>query len=484
MANTYIACDFGAGSGRIIAGTISQNKIELEELHRFPNRQIKLGNHIYWDFPALFEELKTGLYNAAQKKLNVRSIGIDTWGVDFGLIDKSGNLIGNPVVYRDDRTEGMPGEVFKLIDEQALFNETGIAHWQINTLFQLYSMKHGKSSQLDIAKHLLFMPDLFTYFLTGEVYNEYTIASTSELLDARTKKWSDKIIDILGLPRQVFANIIHPGSICGKLKKEIAIETGLQDVDVVAVGSHDTASAIAAIPALGNNWGFLSSGTWSLLGIEKEQPDFSELARSNGFTNEGGVNNRIRFLKNISGLWMLQRLMSEWEKAGLNCNYDFLFAEAEKATPFKTLIDVNDQSFLNPQSMSAAIQNYCISYALPVPVTQAEFVRCALESLALKYKSAVAQLNQINNFSLEKLHVISGGCQNKMLNQFTANALNVPVIAGPVEATALGNILVQAIAKKEISSMEDGRALVKRSFLVEEYLPGEASGQWEEHCGL
>ncbi len=299
--NIYLAADFGGGSGRVIAGFLLHGKLELEEVHRFPNRQVKLGNHVYWDFPALFEDMKTGLKLAAQKGYNVKGIGIDTWGVDFGLIDKHGNLIGNPVCYRDTRTDGMPAEVFKVLDEKKHYADTGIQVMTINTLFQLYSMKLNQDSQLELARQLLFMPDLFSYFLTGVANNEYCIASTSELLDARQRNWSQETIRTLGLPEHLFGEIIQPGTIRGTLKEDIARETGLGTVDVIAVGSHDTASAVAAVPATEYPIAFLSSGTWSLLGVEVDQPILTEEARQAQFTNEGGVGGRIRFLQNITG---------------------------------------------------------------------------------------------------------------------------------------------------------------------------------------
>ena len=328
IKHTYLAADFGGGSGRIIAGFLHHGKLELEEVYRFCNRQVKLGNHIYWDFPALFEDMKTGLKLAAQKGYAVKSIGIDTWGVDFGLIDKHGNLLGNPVCYRDARTEGIPEEVFKLLDERQHYADTGIQVMAINTLFQLYSMKQHQDAQLKVARQLLFMPDLFSYFLTGVANNEYCIASTSELLDAQSRNWSVDTIRALGLPQHLFGEIILPGTIRGTLKEDIARETGLGIVDVIAVGSHDTASAVAAVPAVENPIAFLSSGTWSLLGVEVDEPILTEEARKAQFTNEGGVDGKIRFLQNITGLWILQRLMSEWKACGEEQNYDIIILQS------------------------------------------------------------------------------------------------------------------------------------------------------------
>lgn len=469
--NTYLAADFGGGSGRIIAGFLLHGKLELEEVYRFSNRQVKLGNHVYWDFPALFEDMKTGLQLAAQKGYTVKGIGIDTWGVDFGLIDKNGNLLGNPVCYRDSRTDGMPAEVFKILNEQEHYAATGIQVMAINTLFQLYSMKQSGDAQLEVARQLLFMPDLFSYFLTGIANNEYCIASTSELLDARQRNWSLNTIRTLGLPEHLFGEIILPGTIRGTLKEDIARETGLGPVDVIAVGSHDTASAVAAVPATDEGpIAFLSSGTWSLLGVEVEEPILTEEARKAQFTNEGGVGDRIRFLQNITGLWILQRLMSEWKARGEAQSYDTIIPQASEAE-IDTIIPVDDAVFMNPENMETTLMDYCRNHALRVPQSKAETVRCVLQSLAFKYQQAVEQLNRCLPSPIRRLNIIGGGSQNELLNQLTANALGIPVYAGPVEATAIGNILTQAMAKGEVADLRELRDIVSRSFQPKVYNP-------------
>lgn len=470
MANTYLAVDFGGGSGRVIAGTLSDGKIVLDEVHRFTNRQVKAGNHLYWDFLSLFEEMKTGLRIAARKGYNVSSIGIDTWGVDFGLIDKNGNLIGNPVCYRDSRTDDLPAEVFKRINEEAHYAETGIQIMSINTLFQLYSQVKNNDPQLEIADRLLFMPDLFSFFLTGTANNEYCIASTSELLDARKKTWSIELIRQMGLPEHLFGDIIKPGTIRGKLKKEIAAETGLGEIDVVAVGSHDTASAVIAVPTLQSGSAFLSSGTWSLLGIETDEPILTEEARLSGFTNEGGVGNKIRFLQNITGLWILQCLMNEWKEKGEEVNYDKIIEEATQVDT-QTIIFVDDSCFQNPPSMEVAIREYCVLSNQKAPTTRGEMVRCVIESLAYRYKQGVDNMNKFLSSPVKQLHIIGGGCRNKLLNQLTANYLGIPVYAGPVEATAMGNIMVQAWARKDISSIGELKETVIRSVETHIYYP-------------
>ena len=469
--NVYLAADFGGSSGRVIAGWLDNGKLIMKEVHRFANRQVKLGNHIYWDFPALFEEMKTGMKLAAQQGYNVKSIGIDTWGVDFGLIDKKGNLLGNPVCYRDSRTAGMCEKVFQHIDITKHYGKVGIQVMEINTLFQLYSMLENDDAQLKVADRLLFMPDLFSFFLTGVANNEYSIASTSELLDARQRNWSKETIKALGFPTHLFGEIIKPGSIRGPLKEDLAKEVGLEEVQVVAVGSHDTASAVAAVPATEKGTvAFLSSGTWSLLGVELKEPILCEKARLGEFTNEGGIDGHIRFLQNITGLWILQRLMAEWKARGEEQSYDVILPAAEKAKN-DSIIPVDDSVFMNPQNMEATILNYCNQQGLPVPKDKAEMVRCVLQSLAHQYKKAVTTLNGLLPQPIKQLHIIGGGSQNRLLNQLTANALEIPILVGPIEATAMGNMLTQAMALGDISDVKSIRNIVNASVTPEVFYP-------------
>lgn len=460
--DSYLAVDFGGGSGRVMAGYIHQGVLKMEEIYRFPNKQVRLGNHIYWDFLSLFDEMKNGLRQAVRRGLRVKSVGIDTWGVDFGLIDKKGNLLGNPVCYRDSRTEGLPEEVFDDVTLPEHYAEAGIQVMPINTLFQLYSMKKSADVQLEVADRLLFMPDLFSFYLTGVANNEYSIASTSELLDACTRSWNDGLIQRLGLPRGLFGEIVMPGTVRGKLKPEICAELGLAaDVDVIAVGSHDTASAVFAVPAAeGGTTAFLSSGTWSLLGVELQEPILTEEARKAGFTNEGGVGGKIRFLQNITGLWMLQRLVGQWKECGRATDYDYLIAEAEHAD-IAAVVDVDDEAFRNPTDMEAAIAAYCRDHGCRQPVSQGEYVRCVLLSLAQRYKRGIEQLNSLLPAPVERLHIVGGGCRNRLLNRLTAEALGIPVMAGPVEATAIGNLLVQAWAEGDIKDRSEIREIIQ-----------------------
>lgn len=463
---TYLAIDFGGGSGRVIAGTITdekgEKKLTMQLVHRFQNRQVRLGNHVYWDFPALFEDMKTGLKKAAQLGLKVSGIAIDTWGVDFGFIDRDGNLVGNPVCYRDARTNGMAERFFADVDRTAHYAVNGTQVMEINTLFQLLSLKLADSPQLQIADKMLFTPDLFSYFLTGEANTEYTIASTSEMLDARKRDWDWELIDSLGLPRHLFCPIVMPGTVRGRLRKDIAEETGLGEVDVIAVGSHDTASAVAAVPATDDEQpvAFISSGTWSLLGVEINEPILTEEARRAEFTNEGGIGGKITFLQNITGLWFIQRLMAEWKEEGDEQQYDILLPAAEKAV-INTVIPVDDAAFQNPPSMQQAIIDYCNAHNLTAPTSKAETTRVVLQSLAAKYAEATSALNAMLPSPIKKLHIIGGGSQNKLLNRLTEEALGVPVEAGPVEATGIGNILTQALAKGEVSDIAEMRRIVK-----------------------
>ena len=470
MSKVYLAADFGGGSGRVIAGWLEDGKLTMEEIHRFGNRQVRLGDHVYWDFPALFEDMKAGLKKAASKGYEVESIGVDTWGVDFGLIDRDGQLLGNPVCYRDARTAGMTEKLFETLNPTEHYATTGIQVMEINTLAQLLSIKG--TVQLEAAEHLLFMPDLFSYFLTGKATNEYCIASTSELLDAKRREWSWETIEALGLPKRIFGDIVMPGTVRGELRKDIAEETGLKDVKVIAVGSHDTASAVAAVPAIEGDGpvAFLSSGTWSLLGIELPEPILTEEARQAEFTNEGGVGGRIRFLQNITGLWILQRLMAEWKERGEEQTFGELLPAAAQAS-ISSIIPVADATFTNPPSMEKAISDYCRQSNQPVPQTKGEFVRCLFQSLAKKYKDAIEGVNGLLPESLKRLHIIGGGSQNGLLNQFTADALGIPVWAGPVEATAMGNILVQAMAAGEVADLAELREVVRRSVTPKVFEP-------------
>lgn len=462
--STFLAVDFGAGSGRVMAGRVAGGRLETDELYRFPNRQVRLGGHVFWDFLALFDGMKEGLRRAAAKYADVESIGIDTWGVDYGLVDEAGNLMGNPLCYRDASTAGTPEEVFARIDAAAHYAEAGIQVMPINTMFQLYARKRENEGWLREARHLLFMPDLFAYYLTGVPGNEYCIASTSELLDARRRAWNMPLIRGLGLPEHLFGELLEPGTVRGTLLPAVAAEVGLSpEVKVVAVGSHDTASAVYAVPFRKGREtasAFLSSGTWSLLGVALDEPVLTEEARLAGFTNEGGVGGRVCFLQNITGLWILQCLVRQWETRGWSSDYDSLIAEAEQAEGVPS-IDVDAPEFRHPTDMEKAIADYCRVRGTEVPVTQGEYVRCVLQSLAGRYRTGIRQLNALLPRPVECLHVIGGGCRNRLLNRLTEEATGIPVLSGPVEATAIGNLLVQAEACGRIKNKDEIHAIIQ-----------------------
>ena len=475
----YLALDLGAGSGRAIVGIIEDRKIRLDEVHRFNNKPVKLGNTLYWDFLSLFDNIKKGIRLAQKKGYTLRGIAVDTWGVDFGLIDKKGNLLSNPVCYRDNRTIGISDEVSKYISKEDLYNSTGIQQIEINSLFQLFSLQYSDDPALSIVDKVLFMPDLVNFYLTGNAFNEYTIASTSQLLNARKRQWDEMVFKKLSLSSGWMQEIKHPCSVVGELKKDIAEETRVPNSKVFAVGSHDTASAIGAIPAEGKDWAFLSSGTWSLLGVTMDEPILTEEAMQSDFTNEGGIDNKILFMRNITGLWLLQQLITEWEREEELCSYEHLLAECSKTSAFRSIVNSDAPEFNHPSSMRKAIQDYCSESGQPIPETKGELVRCVLESLALKYRFVMDKLKSCTNKDIKKLFIVGGGSLNAILNQFIANALDMEVITGLTEATAIGNVIQQAIADKKISGLNEGHRIIKNSFNFISYLPQDVH-QWAD----
>ena len=443
----FIAVDFGAGSGRVIVGTTCTGDtrpcastgvtIELEEIHRFKNEQKMVNGHLRWDFEALFNELKTGLKKAFAKYGDeIKSIGIDTWGVDYGLLDKEGRLIANPICYRDDRTKGMMENAFQKLPKEEFFQHAANQFMEINTVFQLMS-----ETDLQHAERLLFMPDLFNYFLTGKCYNEFTISSTSQLLNTKTHQWDDLIFEKLNLPKRLMQDIIYPGTVIGRLTDDIAAEVG-GNANVVAVGSHDTASAVASIKDASNDWAFISSGTWSLMGTPTKEPIISNEALQSDFTNEGMTDGRIRFLKNITGLWLIQQLVKEWEHNGFRCDYSELVREAEQST-LSSSFDVDDTRFMNPEKMSQAIISFLKEKGETIPTTKGDFMRCVCISLAKKYAEVKTQMERCTNKKINKIYIVGGGSQNTLLNHLTAEFTQCKIIIGEVEATAMGNVLVQ-----------------------------------------
>ncbi len=474
--------DFGASSGRAMLGVYDGKTIELTEMHRFSNDPVMLNGRFVWDVQRLFFEMKAALLKCSKAGIELDGIGIDTWGVDYGLLDNNGALLGVPVNYRDARTDGMMEEAFKIMPKNEIFEKTGLAFMQFNTLYQLLAMKKMGDKTLDIAEDMLFMPDLLAYFLTGEKATEYTIASTSQLIDPHTRDWAWDIFEKFSIPTDMLTKIQPAGTVRGYLLKEIADEVGMKQVPVIAVGSHDTASAVAAVPAKKDSkFAYISSGTWSLLGAELNEPLSDVAVMEANYTNEGGVCDTTRLLKNIMGLWMIQECKREWDRRADAVDFAGLVKLAEKAPAFKAVIDVDDPRFLAPGNMPARIQDYCREKGLPVPEGRGEISRVIYESLALKYRWSVEKLEQnMLGYEIDVLHIVGGGSKNDMLNQFTANAIRRPVVAGPSEGTVIGNLLVQAMALGEIKDMPQLREVVAASFENKTFLPEGDTAAWDE----
>ena len=477
---SYVAVDLGAESGRVMLGNFDGNRLQLKEVHRFPNSGVRLGENLYWDVLRLWSEIQAGLLQASVlSEDGLRSIGLDTWGVDFGLLDSNDNLIGNPYHYRDTRTDGMLEAVFEKVPRDEVYAQTGIQFMQLNSLYQLFAMVQAGNPVLSIAKTLLNMPDLFNFFLTGVKANEFTISTTTQCYNPVKHAWASDLLTTLGIPTHIFGDIVKPGSVLGKLRDILAEELGLPDTSVIASAGHDTASAIAAVPASRAEYIYLSSGTWSLMGVELDEPMINAESLAADMTNEGGVGNKIRFLKNITGLWLVKECRRRWAQQGSKYSYAELTAMASEASTFGPLIAPGESTFMAPDDMPAAIHGYCRETGQAIPESRGATVRCALESLALEYRWVAEQVDRLTGKHHPVIHIIGGGTQNRLLNQFTANATGRTVIAGPVEATAIGNILVQAIATGEISSLAEGRAIVNNSFNVETYEPLETNA-WDE----
>ena len=447
----FVAVDLGATSGRVILATFGGEGVKMEEIHRFPSPIIQMCGHFYWDLPAIYQSVVKGLKIVAERGIDIQSIGIDTWGVDVALFGEDGTMLSLPHSYRDPHTVGAPEEFFKRMPREELYERTGIQVMNFNTLFQLDTMRRNNSSALKAAKKILFIPDALAYLLTGEMVTEYTIASTSHMINPRTRKWDEKILEMLGLDADKFGRQVMPGEKIGTLTEEVQRLTGLGAVEVVAVASHDTGSAVATVPAEDMSMAYLSSGTWSLMGVVSPDPVITERSQQLNFTNEGGVGGTIRVLKNICGMWLLERCRAEWGEIG----YGELIAQAEKAEPFRSIINPDAPCFANPESMTAAIDNYCEATNQPVPSCIGEYVRTIFESLALRYRQVVGMLSEFTGVKVEQLYVIGGGAKNDMLNQFSSNAIGVEVTTGASEATAWGNIAVQAESTKQLGGFAE-----------------------------
>lgn len=475
-----LAYDFGASSGRAIIGSFDGDKLRLEEIHRFSNDPVYVRGHLYWDVLRLLHEIKQGMLKAKKYK-NISSLGIDTWGVDFGLLDSHGDLMGNPYDYRDSMTDGMMEKAFSIIPQKEIFEHTGIQFLRFNTIYQLYALASYNPSLLDRAETLLMMPDLMNYFLTGRKSTEYTISSTTQLYDSVKSGWSFNLMSKLGIPERLFTNVIPAGSILSNLSHDISEETGLNSIPVVSVASHDTGSAVASVPADEKDFVYISCGTWSLMGMETEKPIINDLSLKYNFTNEGGVNGRIRFLRNIAGLWLLQESRRQWEREGKKYTFDELGDLAMQAVPLRTLIDPDAPEFISPGDIPGRIREYAKANNMYVPKTIGEVVRCILESLAMKYRQTVELLEKIvlNGRKVKVIHILGGGTKDVNLCQLTADATGKIVMAGPVEATAIGNLLVQAMALGHISDLAQLRQVVKNSFPIKIYEPKNTSA-WNE----
>ncbi|MDR0711978.1 MAG: rhamnulokinase [Prevotellaceae bacterium] len=476
--HTFLAFDLGATSGRSIVGTLENGKLQMQELTRFPNGPVQDGKHFCWDIAALFASIKDGLSACVDAKITPTSVGIDTWGVDFGLYDAQGKLLNPPYAYRDPHTNGMPEEFFKRVPRREVYDATGIQVMNFNSIYQLFALKQAGSPLLEAASSLLFIPDMLAYFLTQKMRNEFTFATTSQLFNPRTMTWEKKLFDALGISPDIMQPLIMPGEVVGEIANSDVLATGFPNIPVVAVGTHDTASAVFAVPAADKNFAYLSSGTWSLMGIESKEPIINDSSYRMNFTNEGGVGGTTRFLKNITGLWLLERCKAEWAS-----RKDYSYAElvdmANAEQPFRFFADPDDPEFANPESMTKALAAHCAGKGQPAPSSDAEFVRCIFDSLAMKYRYTLDKLKGFASHPIEKLHVIGGGAKNALLNQLTANAIGMPVVAGPSEATAIGNIMVQAMAAGCVKSADEARAVIRASVQPEIYEPQD-SATWEK----
>lgn len=476
----YLAFDLGAESGRGVVGFFDGERLRLEDAHRFASTPVRLLDTLHWDILRLFAELKKGLAMAvAAHGREFEALGIDTWGVDFGLLGRGDVLLGNPRHYRDHANDGMLEVAFETVSADRIFDRTGIQFMQINTLFQLLALQRQNSPLLEAAQTLLFIPDLLNFWFTGVKTTEFSIASTSQMIDPRVRHWAQDLIADFHLPAHLLTELVPTGTPIGRLRSDIAAECGCGPIEVIAPGEHDTASAVVAVPASTSDYAYISSGTWSLMGIETTTPRISPATQAANFTNEGGACNTIRFLKNIMGLWLVQECRRSWARQGYDHSYTDLTRMAEASPGFVSLIDPDDPTFLAPTDMVTAIQEFCRLTGQPVPSDIGATVRCCLESLALKYRWTLAKLEEFKGRRIETLHIVGGGTQNRLLCQLAANAMNRPVIAGPVEATAIGNVLMQALGRGHIGSLEQAREVVRRSFALDNYTPQETAA-WDD----
>jgi rhamnulokinase len=479
----YLAVDLGAESGRVMAGRFDGSTVSLEQFHRFPNTPVNLGGTLRWNLPGLWSEIQKGLQEAgSQLNGSAISVGVDTWGVDFVLMNRNDELLGQPWNYRDSRTDGMMQKAFSRVPRADIFASTGLQFLQFNSLYQLLAMCERDPELVAQAKTFLMVPDFFHWCLGGSRVVEFTNATTSQMLSAQSRDWAVDLLHRFEIPTDMFPEVVLPGTNLGTLRNEVANATGLGKINVIAPATHDTGAAVAAIPTSQTgkpDWAYISSGTWSLMGVETQEAILNPLALERNVTNEGGVDGTWRLLKNIMGLWLVQRCRLAFSQRGHNYDYSQLIRLATDAPPFRSLVDPDRLEFLSPTDMTEAIAEECRRTEQPVPETEGQFIRCALESLALKYRLVLGWLEELTGVPVTVIHIVGGGTQNRLLNQFTANACGRPVVTGPIEATALGNVLIQARANGDLSSLADIRDVVRRSESIEEYTPDNSTA-WDD----
>ncbi len=477
----FLAVDLGASGGRVMLGRWDGAHISIEPLTRFDNGPIPVHHHLHWDILGIWKHINDGIRtHVGRGGAPLAGISVDSWGVDYGLIDRNGQLLGNPTSYRDHRTDGMIEHAVARVSGDRIFATTGIQFMQFNTLFQLLSMRINGDPQLDMADKLLLIPDLLHYWMSGVAVAEYTNASTTQMLDCHTRTWAGDMLRDLDIPQHLLPTVIQPGTVLGPLLGSIVDDTGLGSAPpVIAGATHDTGAAIAAIPGLDANSAYISSGTWSLMGMEIPAPVVSAAARAVNFTNEGGINGTIRLLKNIAGLWLLQECRRSWQRQGHTYTWEDLLAQAATAPAFVSIVNPDAPEFLNPDDMPRAIQAYCARNHITVPQSHGAIIRCCLESLALRYRTVVDTLQQLTGRTITTIRIVGGGSQNQLLNRFTADACNLPVVAGPVEATALGNVLIQALTIGAIPDLASGRRIIAASFPPTVIEPSPQRDAWD-----
>jgi len=475
QARNYLAIDLGAESGRTIVGTLDDKQLTLTETHRFANGPVRLNDGLHWDVLRLWSDIKEGIGRSKE----IESIGLDTWAIDFALLDKNNSLLSNPFHYRDARTDGMIDEAFKRLPRAEIFSNTGIQFMQINTLYQLLAMSIQRSPLFDVAKTFVTIPDLFNYWLSGELTNEFTNATTTQCFDPRKRDWATPVLDAMEIPAHLFKPVTDPGTRIGTLLPSLAEETGAGAVPIILPACHDTGSAVVAVPAKNQDFAWLSSGTWSIMGAEVHEPSLSAKALEYNFTNEGGVFGTWRLSKNIMGLWLVQECRREWMRQGEEMSFDALTQLAAESEAFMSVVDPDVGEFIHPGDMPYRIQKFCADTNQRVPQTKGQIVRVVLESIALKYRLVLERLEELTGKRFDPLHIIGGGTKNKLLNQFAADSTGRTVVAGPVEATAIGNILMQSIGMKHLGSLVDAREVVRASFEPEIYEPNRKA-DWDE----